>query len=349
MHITEGIVTGTPAVLYTAAGVALVGYGITKMKKFVILFPEKQPLLGMAGALIFFISLLPIPAFTGTCSHPCATPFIAILFGPAVAIALAGGSLLLQAAFFAHGGFGTWGANVVALGLFGGLAGWSAFCLSRKFGLPLWASGFAGGLIGDIAVYAASGFILAGALAHAPTPQYSFNGYLIVIFAAYLPTQLPIGLGEMVITGLALHYMYRQRPEVLIDLGLVKDALRPSGNNVKIGPLSLFLLSTLLTMPGDGAFASNEQGGQGREERSPQINLPKTEKSFTGMDEAVNENLAENAGLKPKDPLINIESMGDSWNALLLIAGGFCGFVIGRWWHLIAKRVPSNKETIRDG
>jgi cobalt/nickel transport system permease protein len=349
MHITEGIVTGTPAVLYTAAGLALVGYGITKMKKFVVLFPEKQPLLGMAGALIFFFSLLPIPAFTGTCSHPCATPFIAILFGPAVAIALAGGSLLLQAAFFAHGGFGTWGANVVALGLFGGLAGWSAFCFSRKIGFPLWAAGFAGGLIGNFAVYAASGFILAGALAHAPTPQYSFIGYLIVIYAAYMPTQLPIGLGEMVITGLALHYMHRQRPEVLIDLGLVKDGLRPSGNNAKIGSLSLFLLTTLLIMPSDLAIAVNEQGGQEREKGSPQIQLPVPVKSFTGMDEAVNENLAEKAGLKLEDPLINIESMGDSWNALLLIAGGFCGFVIGRWWHLITKRVDSKEETRRDG
>ncbi len=124
MHITEGIITGAPAALYTVAGIALVGYGSTKMKKFATSFPEKRPLIGMAGALIFFVSLLPIPAFTGTCSHPSGTPLIAILFGPAIAIALTGVSLLLQAAFFAHGGFGTWGANIVALGLLGSLAGW---------------------------------------------------------------------------------------------------------------------------------------------------------------------------------------------------------------------------------
>jgi hypothetical protein len=56
------------------------------------------------------------------------------------------------------------------------------------------------------------------------------------------------------------------------------------------------------------------------------------------MDEAVNEKLAENAGLKPKDPFINIESMGDLWNAVLLLAGGVCGFVIGRWWNLISEK-----------
>ena len=338
MHITEGIITGTPAALYTAAGIALVAYGTTKMKKFVASFPEKRPLLGMAGALIFFISLLPIPAFTGTCSHPCGTPFIAILFGPGIAIALTGGSLLLQAAFFAHGGFGTWGANVVALGLFGCLAGWGAFYLSRKMGLPLWAAGFAGGLIGEVMVYAGSGLILAGELASAPTPQYSLGGYLTVIYAAYLPTQLPIAIAEMVITGLALQHIHKQRPEVLVDLGLAKCVPAGSGKSCAMACLSLFVAATLFLMPGDHAFAANEQGAAAGAENSPQMEVPPTASSFSGMDEAVNEKMAENAGLEPKDPLINIESMGDLWNALLLIAGAVCGFIIGRWWHLISKK-----------
>ena len=148
MHIAEGIITGSSAVMYTGAGIALVGWGTSRMNKFVTKFPEKKPLLGLGGALIFFISLIPIPAFTGTCTHPCGTPLVAILLGPLIGVALTGASLLLQAAFFAHGGFGTWGANVVALGLCGCLCGWGTFRLARKLGLPLWASGFAGGLSG---------------------------------------------------------------------------------------------------------------------------------------------------------------------------------------------------------
>jgi cobalt/nickel transport system permease protein len=346
MHITEGIITGTPALLYTAAGLALVGYGTTKMKKFVASFPEKRPLLGMAGALIFFISLLPLPAFTGTTSHPCGTPFIAILFGPAIGIALTGASLLLQAAFFAHGGFGTWGANVVALGLFGCLAGWLAFSFSKKIGLPLWAAGFAGGLIGEVAVYLSSGLILARELANAPTPQYPFGGYLTVIYAAYLPTQLPIAIGEMVITGLALQYIYKQRPEVLVDLGLVKSVSTRSEKSGNIALSALFLAATLFIMPGDHAFAANEKAVPRRVEKS-QIQEPSTTNSFSGMDEAVNEKLAEDAGLEPKDPLINTESWGDLWNAILLLAGGVCGFVIGRWWHLISKQIEPNKRCLK--
>ena len=57
--------------------------------------------------------------------------------------------------------------------------------------------------------------------------------------------------------------------------------------------------------------------------------------NFAGMDEAVNEKLAEAAGRPARAPYIDTESMGDLWNLLLLTAGGICGFVVGRWWHLL--------------
>lgn len=344
MHITEGIITGTSAAAYTGAGLTLTWYGIRKMKQFAADFPDKKPLLGMAGALIFFISLLPIPAFTGTCSHPCGTPFIAILFGPAIAIALTGGSLLLQAAFFAHGGFGTWGANVVALGFFGCLGGWCAFRLMREIGLPLWLAGFAGGLVGDILVYAASGMILAGELATASTPQYSLTGYLVVIYTAYLPTQLPIAIGEMVITGLALQYIFNQRPEVLIDLGLVGTQSGGHRKTAGVTILSICLMICLWAVPASDAIADT---GQADTHQAKVLESETQGISFSGMDESVNETLAENAGLSPKDPYINIESMGDVWNAMLLIGGAVCGFIFGRWWHLISQVKTTGSNQLR--
>jgi cobalt/nickel transport system permease protein len=334
MHITEGIITGSSAVIYTAAGAALVGLGASRMKKFVHEFPEKKPLLGMGGALIFFISLIPIPAFTGTCSHPCGTPMVAILLGPWIGIGLTGVSLLLQAAFFAHGGFGTWGANVVALGFFGCMFGWGAFRIARKLGLPLWAAGFAGGLIGDVMVYVASGLILGTTLAHAPTPQYSLVGYLTAIYAAYLPTQLPIAVGEMLITGMALQYAYNQRPEVLVELKIIRPEKAPGPQN----PLAVILVPVMMVWslwaPPVG-FSANEAKQAPEAVVTSAADASQPAGKFTGMDEAVNEKLAEAAGRPPRDPYINTEEMGDLWNLLLLSAGGICGFILGRWWHLI--------------
>jgi cobalt/nickel transport system permease protein len=334
VHITEGIITGSEVVMYTGAGIAVVGCGVWRMKKFVRDFPDKKPLLGMGGALIFFISLIPIPAFTGTCSHPCGTPLIGILLGPLIGFALTGVSLLLQAAFFAHGGFGTWGANVIALGFFGCFFGWLAFRIARMLGLPVLAAGFAGGLIGDIMVYVSSGLILGTTLAQAPNPQYSLAGYLIAIYSAYAPTQLPIAIGEMVVTGLALQYAYRQRPEVLQELGIINEeqaVLKKS----PISILVLMVLGGLCFYSANIAEATKEvEVATNTDLDSDNSQAPEPAR-FAGMDEAVNEKLAEAAGRPARAPYIDTESMGDLWNLLLLSAGGICGFVVGRWWHLL--------------
>jgi cobalt/nickel transport system permease protein len=332
MHITEGIITGVPAAAYTVGGLALMGWGARAMKKFAAKFPDKKALIGMGGALIFFVSLVPLPAFTGTCSHPCGTPLIAILLGPSIAIALAGIALLLQAAFFAHGGFSTWGANVIALGLFGSLGGWLAFKGARKLGLPLWLSGGAAGLIGDILTYVAAGLILSLTLSHAPNPQYTFKGYLMAIYAAYIPTQLPIAIGEMVLTGLALQYAFKQRPEVLQELGVVGRKMAPSFGLTSL--LLIFFSVTVLAisvpalaaLTGPEAVANPPAAAESASE-------PKT--AFTGMDESVNEKMSEEAGLKAKEPYINLESQGDLWNAALLLGGGIAGFLLGRNWHIL--------------
>ena len=335
MHITEGIITGSSAVAYTGAGLAFVGWGASRMKKFICDFPGKKPLLGMGGALIFFISLIPIPAFTGTTTHPCGTPLIAILLGPLIGCALTGVSLLLQAAFFAHGGFSTWGANVIALGVFGCFFGWGAFKFFMKIGLPLWAAGFAGGLIGDVMVYASSGMILGTTLANAPNPQFSLAGYLAAIYAAYLPTQLPIAVGEMIVTGMALQYAYRQRPEVLEELGVINrpaKIIQPGKTyTIMLLPL-LFVL--FLAAPNQSFGIENEL------KPLPVTADPSDVRSegagrFSGMDETVNEKMAQNAGRAAREPYIDTEKMGDLWNLLLLSAGGVCGFIVGKYGHLL--------------
>jgi cobalt/nickel transport system permease protein len=334
MHISEGIITGYPVAAYTASGLALMGWGTWRMKKFAAKFPDKKPLLGMGGALIFFVSLIPIPAFTGTCSHPCGTPLIAILLGPSIGIALTGISLLLQAAFFAHGGFSTWGANVLGLGVAGCVAGWLTFRGARKLGLPLWLSGCAAGLIGDIMVYAASGLILSVALVNAPTPQYTLTGYLAVVYAAYLPTQLPIALGEMVITGLALQYVFKQRPEVLEELGVMAPKMTTPAKGLA-SLLLIFCVAVALV----GVSTTVLAGPQGQESvstpPSAEATAPEAKSGFAGMDESVNEQMSEVAGIKIRDPYIDLESLGDVWNAVLLFGGGICGFIVGRWWHLL--------------
>jgi hypothetical protein len=71
---------------------------------------------------------------------------------------------------------------------------------------------------------------------------------------------------------------------------------------------------------------------------SPAAARAQEQKPFTGLDNSVNRNLAEEAGVPPRDPYINTEAMGELWNLILLVAGGTCGFIIGRRWDQLFGR-----------
>lgn len=300
MHISEGILTGPSMVTTLAVGGLAVAWGLSKVQTLFKAQPQRKPLLAMAGAFIFLLSLTPFPAGPGTSTHPCGTPLAAILLGPGPTIVLASLSLLLQAAFFAHGGFMSWGANTINLGLLGGLTGWMLYHLCRRGGLNVFVSAVVAGFFGDIAVYLGAGGMLAFHLSHyGQTPQYSFGGYLTYFYTLYAPFQAPLAVGEALLTGFAVRSIARQRPEVLESLGAEKK-----GFNKIVGAL---LLAFFL--------------------------LPAVAPALTGMDEKVNEAAAEAGGAPPRDPFINTESMGDLWNMLLLLGGGAAGFIIGRNWN----------------
>lgn len=82
-----------------------------------------------------------------------------------------------------------------------------------------------------------------------------------------------------------------------------------------------------------GPAPVSDRGAQG-----PDLRVPAKPIRIKGMDEAVNMRFAEEAGVPLRGPLINTEKMGDLWNTLLLLAGGCCGFVLGKWWHLLWKK-----------
>ena len=73
---------------------------------------------------------------------------------------------------------------------------------------------------------------------------------------------------------------------------------------------------------------------------APEPNAAPTETtpSFAGMDESVNEKMAEEAGAPSREPFINTEAMGDLWNFILLLGGGAAGFIIGRNWNQLFGR-----------
>ncbi len=212
MHIAEGMLPAQWAVGWAVPAAVATGLGLHQIRRDIGRDPSRKPFYALLGSAVFIISLLPIPVpIAGTSSHPCGTPLAAILVGPLASTVLGGLSLFLQALLFAHGGLTTLGANIISEGLTGSLVGWAVFRLFRRFNLSFASSAVAAGLLGDLAVYLVTSAQLGLAL-HGGQP---LGAAVITFFAAYLPTQLPLAIGEGIFTGFALRFVARTRPDIL--------------------------------------------------------------------------------------------------------------------------------------
>jgi cobalt/nickel transport system permease protein len=210
MHITEGILPFNWAALWFVVAAPFVAAGLYKLKKDKTV-GRMKPLLGMMGAAVFIVSCMPIPVPTaGTCSHPAGTAMAAILIGPVYSILATSVALLLQALFLAHGGLTTWGGNIFSMGIVGSFAGYAVFKGLTKLNVPLVAAAFFAGVVGDWATYATTSFELASAL-HGPGEFARLFG---TIMLAFVPTQLPLGIVEGIMTAGAVKFLYSRRPEL---------------------------------------------------------------------------------------------------------------------------------------
>lgn len=230
MHIAEGILPANWAAIWYVIAVIFLVIGILIIRKKTREIRGLMPLLGVAGAVIFLISVFPVPVpVTGSCSHPCGTPLGAILVGPFISTVLGALALLIQALFLAHGGISTWGANIVSMALVGSFVGFGVFILLRRLYAPIFVAAFAAGLLGDWATYAATSFELASAL-HGTGSLWGMFGAIAVAFA---PTQLPLGILEGLFTGGVVALVYQRRPELLSRI--IPGAFKPIPSAVKGG------------------------------------------------------------------------------------------------------------------
>lgn len=213
MHIQDGFMVAKWAVGWYGTATVFMAKGIYDIKKRTGAIVAFKPLLGLISAAVFFISILPVPIpGLGTSSHATGTPMAAILVGPFVTTVLTFIALLLQAAFFAHGGFTTLGANTFSMGVVGSFIGYGVFRLGRKIGLSLGLAACIAGIIGDLAVYCTSSF----QLAYGGVQKMSVLTFLSV----YMPSQIPLSILEGLVTGGMVGYVARVRPDILINLGI---------------------------------------------------------------------------------------------------------------------------------
>jgi cobalt/nickel transport system permease protein len=212
MHISEGILPVQWAVLWFCLSIPFIALGLRNLRLRKAREPYLGAMVGLVGAGVFVISCMPIPVPTvGTCSHACGTGLAAILVGPTLSVVVASVALTLQALFLAHGGLTTLGANVFAMGVAGSFVGYGAFLLARHLGASWAVAAFLAGLLSDWATYSVTAFTLAAAL-HGEGSLWTMFWSILV---AFVPTQLPLGILEGLVTSGAYTFVQSRRPEFL--------------------------------------------------------------------------------------------------------------------------------------
>ena len=225
MHVSEGILPFSWALFWYLAVLPFVALGVKRLNVLAREDLSMKPLVGLMAAVVFIISCMPIPVPTaGTCSHPCGTGIAAILVGPLVSVVIAAVALLIQALFMAHGGLSTLGANTFSMGVIGSLAGWLAFRGMRGMGGSLALSGFMAGLMADWGTYAATSLILALGI----RGDAAFFPLFIKVVLAFIPTQLPLGMLEGVLSAGMVTLLYKKRPDLLVKMHVINERELPN-------------------------------------------------------------------------------------------------------------------------
>ncbi|CAN5654524.1 hypothetical protein BH10ACT1_BH10ACT1_34250 [soil metagenome] len=224
MHIPDGFINaGTSG----AAGVvAVVGLGICVRKTADQLDEQQVPLAGLVAAFIFAVQMLNFPVASGTSGHLLGGVLAAVLVGPYLGALCISVVLVVQALLFADGGLSALGLNIVNMALVTAFGGYALFWVVRKVAPRTKA-----------AVAAASGVaaLLAVPLAAAAfTVEYAIGGTggasVGRVAGAMIGVHLLIGIGEAVITALAVSAVLASRPDLVHgarDVVPVLD-LRPS-------------------------------------------------------------------------------------------------------------------------
>lgn len=214
MHIMEGYLPLEWCIVWFVVAIIVVAFGLYQIKKIVDETPESKALLAVSGAFMFILSSLKLPSVTGSCSHPCGNGLGAALFGPAVTAVLATIVLIFQALLLAHGGLTTLGANIVSMGIVGPVCAWIVYKGLTKANISSTIAVFFAAFIGDLLTYVATSFQLAFAFP-APTFSAALTNFL-VIFAV---TQIPLAIGEGILTVIIWDRLKAYKPKLLDKLG----------------------------------------------------------------------------------------------------------------------------------
>jgi cobalt/nickel transport system permease protein len=229
VHIPDGFINGGTS---AAAGVvAVAGLSVCVSKAAKTMDDKQVPMAGLASAFIFAVQMLNFPVANGTSGHLLGGVMAAVLVGPWAGALCVSVVLVIQGLLFADGGLSALGLNVINMALVGAWGGYAVFVLIRKF-LPRTRAA----VIGTAGVAAGLAPVLAAIVF---TLEYEIGGNgaasIGALAAAMVGVHVLIGIGEGVITGLAVAAVMAVRPDLVYGARDVVARARPAPAPVAVG------------------------------------------------------------------------------------------------------------------
>ncbi len=248
MHLPDGFLSAEVAAATAVPALAGVGWGLRRAR--LELDDERVPLLGVTAAFVFAAQMVNFPVAGGTSGHVLGAALAALLLGPWLAGVVLAVVLALQALLFADGGITALGANVLNMGVLGGLAVGGLMRGARAV-LPR-------GRAVLLAIAGAGAWLAVMAGAAATSIELALSG--TVALATVAPPMLAvhalIGLGEAVVTVAAVSALLLTRPDLLALPDLhPRERARPARARRRVPTRALAAVALALAV-GLGAAAS---------------------------------------------------------------------------------------------
>ncbi|MEH2165207.1 MAG: cobalt transporter CbiM [Nostoc sp.] len=210
MHIPDGFLN-LPVILVTwIIAIGLIALAIRQAQAE---YQERAvPLMGVCAAFIFAAQMINFPIPGGTSGHLLGGTLAGALLGPWAGSLVMVAVFIVQGVLFQDGGLTVLGANIFNMGLIGTFGG---YYLYRTVRFATGRDSLRGVVIG--AAIAAWTSVVVASIVCALELAVSGTVPLAVAFTAMVSWHVLIGIGEALITVVALNFIWRTRPDLFYD------------------------------------------------------------------------------------------------------------------------------------
>jgi cobalt/nickel transport system permease protein len=209
LHAPDGFLDISTSIVITLISIVIVGLALRHSKD--QLADKTIPLAGITAAFVFAAQMFNFPVAAGTTGHLLGGALAAVLLGPSVGVVVVTIVVIVQSLVFADGGLTALGYNVLNMAIIPAYGGYAVFRMFRRM-FPT----NSGGVIGGTGLAAWASVVMA---ATAFSIEWLFGATAPVpfdtVFASMVGVHALIGIGEGIISALAVGAVLSSRPDLV--------------------------------------------------------------------------------------------------------------------------------------